>query len=101
MVAAVHKAGWTHYSCFANTLNLVMKESFKAHPGLLEIQQESGAIVAFFHHNTKAAVKLKEIQEQQKFLKKKRIQAVETRWNSVIYMWESFSEQRKYPYRYQ
>ena len=86
MVAAVHKAGWAHYPCFAHTLNLVMKDSFKAHPDLLEIQQKSSAIVVFFHHSTKAADKLKEIQVQQKFTEKKLIQAVETRWNSVFHM---------------
>uniref|UniRef100_A0A671XLS4 HAT C-terminal dimerisation domain-containing protein n=1 Tax=Sparus aurata TaxID=8175 RepID=A0A671XLS4_SPAAU len=95
MVAAVLKAGWAHYPCFAHTLNLVVKDSFKAHPDLLEIQQKSSAIVAFFHHSTKAADKLKEIQVQQKFPEKTLIQAVETRWNSVFHMWERLSEQKE------
>lgn len=67
MVAAVRKAGWAHYPCFAHTLNLVVKDSIKALPDLLELQQKSTAIVALFHHSTKAADKLKDIQKQQKF----------------------------------
>nr|XP_020464748.1 zinc finger BED domain-containing protein 1-like [Monopterus albus] len=95
MVAAVRKAGWAHYPCFAHTLNLVVKDSFKSQPELLEIQQKSSAIVAFFHHSTKAADKLKDIQKQQSFPEHKLIQAIETRWNSVFYMWERLSEQRE------
>uniref|UniRef100_A0A3Q2CC25 HAT C-terminal dimerisation domain-containing protein n=1 Tax=Cyprinodon variegatus TaxID=28743 RepID=A0A3Q2CC25_CYPVA len=94
MVAAVRKAGWAHYPCFAHTLNLVVKDSFKAVPGLLEIQKKSSAIVSFFHHSTTAASKLKEIQKQQKFPEKKLLQSVETRWNSLFYMWERLSEQK-------
>lgn len=52
VVTAVHKAGWAHYPCFAHTLNLVVKDSMKAHPDLLEIQMKSSAVVAFFHHST-------------------------------------------------
>ncbi|XP_051787963.1 zinc finger BED domain-containing protein 4-like [Erpetoichthys calabaricus] len=95
MFAAVRKAGWAHYPFFTHTLNLVVKDSFKAHPGLLEIQQKNSAIVAFFHHSTKAADKLKEIQKQQKFPEHKLIQAVERRWNFVFYMWERLSEQKE------
>lgn len=86
MVAAVRKAGWSHYPCFAHTLNLVVKDSLKAHPDILELQKRSSAIVTFFHHSTRAADKLKEIQKQQKFPEHKLLQAVETRWNSVFYM---------------
>ena len=56
---------------------------------------ESSAIVAFFHHSTKATDKLKEIQKQQKFPEQKLLQAVETRWNSVFYMWERLSVQKE------
>lgn len=95
MVAAVRKTGWAHYPCFAHTLNLVVKDSFKAHPDLIEIQQKISAIVSFFHHSTKATEKLKEIQKQHKFPEQKLIQAVETRWTSVFYMWERLSEQKE------
>lgn len=95
MIAAVCKAGWAHYPCFAHTLYLVVKDSFKAHPDLPEIQQKRSAIVAFFHHKAKAIDKLKEIQKQQKFPEHKRIQSVETRWNSVFCMRQRLSEQKE------
>lgn len=94
MVAAVHRAGWKHYPCFAHTLNLVVKDSIKALPGLLDIQHRCSAIVTFFHHSTRAAERLKEIQEQQNFPEHKLIQSVETRWNSVFYMFERLHEQK-------
>lgn len=76
-----------YYPWFAHTLNLVVKYSIKALPHLLELQQKSSDIVAFFHHSTKAADKLKDIQKQLKVPEQKLIQAVETRWNSIFYIW--------------
>lgn len=95
MVAAVRKAGWTHYPCFAHNLNLLVKDSIKALPDLLELQQKSGAIAAFFHHSTKATDKRKDIQERQKFPEQKLIQAVKTRWNSVFHMWQRLLGQKE------
>lgn len=62
MVATERKAGWARYPCFAHTLNLVVKDSIKALPDLLHIQQRYSAIVAFFHHSTRGAERLKDIQ---------------------------------------
>ena len=64
MIAAVRKAGWVRYPCFAHTINLVVKDSIKALPELLDIQQRCSAIVTIFHHSTNATEKLKEIQKQ-------------------------------------
>ncbi|KAG2462736.1 PASK kinase, partial [Polypterus senegalus] len=61
----------------------------------LQGKQKNIAIVAFFHHGTKVADNLIEIQKQQKFPEHKLIQAVETKWNSVFYMWERLSEQKE------
>ena len=95
MVAAVRKAGWAHYPCFAHTLNLVVKNSIKALPDLLYNQQRCSAIVDLFHHSTQATEKLKEIQKQLKFPEHKLIQSVETRWHSVFYMFEKLLEQKE------
>lgn len=94
MVAAVRKASWAPYPCFAHSLNLVVKDSLKAVPGLLEIQKKSSAIVSFFHHSTAATSKLKGTQKQQNFPEQKLLQSVETRWNSTFYMWERLSAQK-------
>lgn len=94
-VAAVRKAGWAHYPCFAHTLNLVVKDSIKALPDLLHMQQRCSAIVTFFHHSTRAAEKLKAFQNQLKCPEHKLIQSVETRWNAVFYMFERLLEQKE------
>ncbi len=95
MVAAVHKAGKAHCTCFAHTLNLVVKDSIKALPDLLDIQQRCCATVAFLHRSTRAAERLREIQKHLKFSEHKLIQSVETRWKSVFYMLEQLVEQKE------
>lgn len=95
MVAAVHKAGWRHFPCFAHTLNLVVKDSVKAVPEVVQVLEKCRAIVSFFHHSTKATEKLKDIQQQLKVAEHKLIQSVDTRWNSVFYMLERLCEQNE------
>uniref|UniRef100_A0A3B4TRY0 BED-type domain-containing protein n=1 Tax=Seriola dumerili TaxID=41447 RepID=A0A3B4TRY0_SERDU len=94
-VHAVITANGAHYPCFAHTLNLVVKDSIKVLPDLLDIQRKCSAIVAFFHHSTRAAERLKEIQKQLKLPEHKLIQSVEKRWNSVFYMFERLLEQKE------
>lgn len=95
MVAAVHKAGWRHYPCFAHTLNLVVKDSLKAVPEVVQILGKCSTIVSFFHHSTKATEKLRAVQQQMKIAEHKLIQSVETRWNSVFYMLDRLHEQHE------
>lgn len=89
MVAAVRRAGWAHYP----TLDLVVKDSIKA--DVLDIQHRCSAIVSSFHHSTRAAERLKDMQKQLKIPNHKLIQSVETRWNSVFYMFERLYEQKE------
>uniref|UniRef100_A0AAZ1Y039 Uncharacterized protein n=1 Tax=Oreochromis aureus TaxID=47969 RepID=A0AAZ1Y039_OREAU len=63
---AVHKAGWRHFPCFAHTLNLVVKDSVKAVPEVVQVLEKCRVIVSFFHHSTKATEKLKDILQQLK-----------------------------------
>ncbi|XP_051996488.1 E3 SUMO-protein ligase ZBED1-like [Xyrauchen texanus] len=95
MVAAVHKAGWRHYPCFAHTLNLVVKDSLKAVPEVVPILGKCSAIVSFFHHSTKATEKLRAVQQQMQIAEHKLIQSVQTRWNSVFYMLDRLHEQHE------
>ncbi|XP_070408968.1 zinc finger BED domain-containing protein 4-like [Nothobranchius furzeri] len=83
MVAAVHKAGWRHHPCFAHTLNLIVKDSLKAVPEVVQVLEKCSAIVSYFHHSSKATEKLRDIQQQLKVAEHKLIQSVETRWNSI------------------
>lgn len=47
MVAAVHKAGWSHHPCFAHTLNLIVKDSLKTVPEVVKVLEKCSAIVSF------------------------------------------------------
>ncbi|XP_049425257.1 E3 SUMO-protein ligase ZBED1-like [Epinephelus fuscoguttatus] len=95
MVSAVRKTCWKHIPCFSHTLNLIVKDSIKADTSLESILEKCGAIVRFFHHSTKATDKLKEVQSQLRFPQHRLIQAVDTRWNSVLYMLERLHEQQQ------
>ncbi|XP_078018726.1 E3 SUMO-protein ligase ZBED1-like [Epinephelus lanceolatus] len=95
MVSAVRKTCWKHIPCFSHTLNLIVKDSIKADTSLESILEKCGAIVRFFHHSTKATDKLKEVQSQLQFPQHRLIQAVDTRWNSVLYILERLHEQQQ------
>lgn len=93
MITAVHKAGWKHYPCFAHTLNLVVKDSLKAVPEVVQVVEKCSTIVSCFHRNEKATEKLRDIQAQLKVSEDKLIQSVDTHWKSVFYMLERLFEQ--------
>lgn len=95
MVAAVRKAGWRHHPCFAHTLNLIVKDSLKTVPEVVNVLEKCSAIVSFFHHSTQATQKLRSIQQQLKVAEHKLIQSVDTRWNSVFNMLERLCEQNE------
>lgn len=95
MVAAVHKAGWRHYPCFAHTFNLVVKDSLKAVPEVVQVLAKCSTIVSFFDNSTEATEKLRAVQQQLKLAKHKLIQSVDIRWNSVFYMMERMYEQNE------
>ncbi|XP_051793095.1 zinc finger BED domain-containing protein 4-like [Acanthochromis polyacanthus] len=95
MVSAVRKTCLKHLQCFAHTLNLIVKDSIKADTSLESILEKCGAIVRFFHHSTKATDKLKEVQNQLQLPQHRLMQAVDTRWNSVLYMLERLYEQQQ------
>ena len=81
--------------CFAHTLNLVVEDSLKVDPQLSEIQKKCRDIVSYFHRSSKATDKLVSIQNRLKIDNHKLIQDVETRWNSVFYIFERLIEQHE------
>ncbi|XP_061734385.1 E3 SUMO-protein ligase ZBED1-like [Nerophis ophidion] len=95
MVSAVRKTCWKHIPCFSHTLNLIVKDSIKADTSLESRFEKCSAIVRFFHHSTRAINKLKEVQNQLNLPQHKLIQAVDTRWNSVLYMIDRLYEQQQ------
>lgn len=95
IVAAIRLNGWKHLPCFAHTLNLVVQDSLKADTELAGIQKKCRDVVSYFHRSSKAADKLDSIQSCLKIENHKLIQDVETRWNSVFYMFERLVEQHE------
>ena len=86
MITAARICGWTHLSCFAHTLNLVVTDAIKSDDELMQIQQKAKNVVSFFHHSASATDRLGEVQRQLSLPSHKLIQDVATRWNSTYFM---------------
>ena len=95
IVAGVRLNGWKHLPCFAHTLNLIVQDSLKADTQLAEIEKKCCKIVSYFHRSSKASDKLVSIQTRLKMDNHKLILDVETRWNSVFYMFKRLIEQHE------
>jgi hypothetical protein len=93
MIAATRVCGWTHLSCFAHTLNLVVTDAIKADDDLMRVQQKAKNVVSFFNHSPKATDRLCDVQKQLSLPPHKLIQDVATRWNLTYFMFERIIEQ--------
>ncbi|MBN3274238.1 ZBED4 protein, partial [Polyodon spathula] len=78
---------WQQQSYIMETSNIPGQTSLEF------LLQQCSTIVGFFHHSTKAAENLKEIQKQLNIPEHKLIQSLETRWNSIFYMLDRIPEQ--------
>ena len=85
---------WRSRHCFGHTLQLAIGDGLKMSPGVQDMIKSAKAIVAFFHHSTKATEKLKELQVQLKLPDYKIITDCPTRWNSTYYMLQRLLEQK-------
>lgn len=92
IVAAVRLNKWNHIPCFAHTLNLIVQESLHEDETLNEI---SRSIVSYFHHSSKATDMLVSIHARLNLDCLKLIQEVQTRWNSVFYMFKRLIQQHE------
>ena len=95
IVAAVRLNKWNHIPCFAHTLNLIIQDSLQESKELTDIRKKCRNIVTYFHHSSKATDKLASIQARLNLDNLKLIQEVQTRWNSVFYMFERLMEQHE------
>ncbi|XP_015434937.1 PREDICTED: zinc finger BED domain-containing protein 4-like [Dufourea novaeangliae] len=82
-------------SCFAHTLNLVVKKSLAAVPDLVAIRQKCRRIVTYFKASCLAKDKLSEMQNALNAPKHKLILEIETRWNSTYEMFNRLIEQKQ------
>lgn len=74
---------WTHHSCLAHTINLLVRDALSVmKPSMDKVK----AIVEFFHRSTTATQKLKSTQRQMGMPELKLKQECVTRWNSTFYM---------------
>ena len=78
-----------------HTLNLVVKKSNDATPGLEDLRTRARKVVTFFRTSTTAKEKLKEVQEQLNRPVMKLIQEVDTRWNSTFLMLQRLFQERQ------
>ncbi|KAK1889339.1 Zinc finger BED domain containing protein 1 [Dissostichus eleginoides] len=95
MVASVRSLNVRHAFCFAHSLNLVVKKSLDATPGLQDLRTRARKVVTFFKTSTTAKEKLREVQEQMNRPVLKLIQEVDTRWNSTYLMLQRLFKERQ------
>ncbi|XP_055843866.1 E3 SUMO-protein ligase ZBED1-like [Episyrphus balteatus] len=80
IVGAVKANNWSHFPCFAHTLNLVLGEGITIlDPQLVKIK----SIVAFFKRSSRATVKLTSMQKELNLPSLKLKNSCATRWNST------------------
>ncbi len=89
VVEAVWKLEWKHLYCYAHFLNLVVSDSIKASPNLLEIKEQVRAIITLTRQSTKARDKLQDFEQKLGSKQPKKLkQDIKTRWNSTFKMFE-------------
>ena len=94
MIRAMSDASFTHFGCFAHSLQLVIKDSLFVQRALNDIIAVWRSIVGHFHRSSVAIHNLKRIQDSLNILQHKLKLDIVTRWNSTLYMFESVLEQK-------
>jgi len=85
----------SHVSCFAHTLNLVVKKALDDTADLAAIRSKARRIVTLFRSSCTAKDRLADVQRQMGRPQLKLIQEVETRWNSTFSMFQRLHDQRE------
>lgn len=91
IVAAVKQLEWRQLSCFAHTLNLLVRGSLGVMEGTVD---KVKTIVQHFHKSTVAAERLRGTLRQMQLPDQKLIMVCPTRWNSTLHMLKRFSHMK-------
>lgn len=83
------------WSCCAHTLQLVVGDGLAAQRVVGDIIAKLKHIATHFNHSLAAKQKLHAIQDELGVERHTILQAVQTRWNSVLYMMQRMHEQRR------
>jgi hypothetical protein len=95
IVKAFRDAPVKHATCFAHTIQLVIKDAILSQRYVADILTISRNIVGHFKHSTSASSRLHELQLELNIKIVQLVQDVPTRWNSVFYMLQRLLEQRR------
>ncbi|XP_054261417.1 zinc finger BED domain-containing protein 4-like [Macrosteles quadrilineatus] len=77
---------WTHFRCFAHTLQLALNDAKKDVTGMLKMLSKARAIVGHYKHSSTAQSRLNKLQLQLGLQPLHLVQDCETRWNSEFHM---------------
>ena len=94
MIRATSDTSFTHFGCFAHSLQLVIKDGLFVRRALNDIIAVCRSIVGHFHRSSVTSHNLKRIQDSLNIPQHKLKLDVVTRWNSTLYMFESVLEQK-------
>ena len=85
--------GWRHVSCFAYTLNLIVRGAIDDTTDLSPLVQKARNIVSFFRRSVVATDKLRQVQISIDNVCTKKLKPdVTTRWNSLLTMLRSLQD---------
>jgi hypothetical protein len=84
-----------HASCFAHTLQLVIKDGLLSQRFVIDILSTSRTLVGHFKHSSSATSQLHKLQQDLNLTPTQLIQDVPTRWNSSFYLLKRLVELRK------
>ena len=94
MIRAMSDASFTHFGCFAHSLQLVIKDGLFVQRALNDIIAVCRSIVEHFHLCSVTSRNLKRIQDSLNIPQHRVKLDVVTRWNSTLNMVESVLEQK-------
>ena len=86
MIRAMSDAAFTHFGCFAHSLQLVIKDGLFVQRALCDIIAVCRSIMGHFHRSSVASHNLKRIQNSLNVPEHKLKLDVVTRWNSTLYV---------------